>query len=190
MKKLSLLIALCTLLTIGGVYATWTYTASNDVADETIHMAMNLGGVAFEGTYGSYEIDESAIKMTIDPKATTTHTTALYATGHVVIKFTPHTNAPQEVKNNAVASTYSLSVSNADWKYNTQNIVTVDNEAQTIVWTNNGDGTFSCTIPAADIASLITLTEFNLDTKTAYDTYNSVLTQGTINITVSDGIVS
>ena len=32
-EKLSLLIALCMLLTIGGVYATWSYVGSTDIID-------------------------------------------------------------------------------------------------------------------------------------------------------------
>ena len=34
MKKLSLLIALCMLISIGGVYATWVYSEKSDVADK------------------------------------------------------------------------------------------------------------------------------------------------------------
>ena len=33
MKRLSILIALMLCVTIGGVYATWTYAGTNDIAD-------------------------------------------------------------------------------------------------------------------------------------------------------------
>ena len=45
MKKLSLLIALLICVTIGGVYATWTYTsASADIVDGTKEVVIELAG--------------------------------------------------------------------------------------------------------------------------------------------------
>lgn len=177
------------LLTIGGVYATWTYTQSTDVADESVNMALNLTNVTFVGTYGTYEIDQSGLSMTIDPKAGTTHTTALYINGSLVIKFTPNEYAPEEVKEDAVASTYTLSLANTNWQYNSQNIVDLYNTSDNkITWTQQGDGTFTHTLTADDLADHISLTEFTLDTKADYDAYSTVLGQGSIVITVSDGI--
>ena len=40
MKKLSVLIVLMLVLTISGVYATWTYTQATDVADEAVKSAI------------------------------------------------------------------------------------------------------------------------------------------------------
>ena len=193
MRKLSFLIALCTLLTVGGVYATWTYTQATDVADEAVNMNMNLTDVAYVGTYGTYQVDTSGLSMTIDPKAGTTHTTALYATGQIVIKFTPNTYAPDEVKANAVPSTFTFSVSSAEWKYDSQSIITVKHpgEKHNITWTDQGDGTFTYTIDAATLTEdHLTLTEFSLDTKAEYDAYNAALGQGSVVITVSDGFTA
>lgn len=191
MKKLSLLIVLCMLLTIGGVYATWTYTQSTDVADESVNMSLNLTNVTYVGTYGTYEIDQSGVKMTIDPKPNTTHTTALSISGNLVIKFTPNAYASEEVKTGAVPSTYSFSLANANWQYNGQNIVTLNHsENHSITWTPESDGTFTFTISADELAEHINLTEFNLDTKTEYDNYNTVLGQGSIVLTVSDGVTA
>ena len=126
MKKLSLLIALCMLLTISGVYATWTYTQNTDVADETVHLSLNLTSPAYSGSYGTYEINADGMSLTIDPKAGTTHTTALYATGNIVIKFTPNSVAPSTVKENAIPSTYKLTLANTSWQYEGQNIITIN----------------------------------------------------------------
>ena len=46
MKKVGLLIGMALCVTVGGVYATWTYTQNTDVADETVNMTMNLTDVA------------------------------------------------------------------------------------------------------------------------------------------------
>ena len=194
MKKLTLLIALCMLLTIGGVYATWTYTQNTDVADEAVNMTLNLADVAYSGSYGTYKVDVTGLSLIIDPKAGTTHTTALYATGNIVITFTPNSVAPADIKENGVASTYSFSLANTNWKFRAQDqdqeqdIIKVNHtEKHDIVWTSNGDGTFSFTISAEDFMKHVSLTEFELDTKIKYDAYNAVLGTGSIVISVSDG---
>ena len=172
MRKLSLLIALCTLLTVGGVYATWTYTQNTDVADEAVNMTMNLTDVAYSGSYGTYKVDTTGFKLTIDPKAGTTHITSLIATGEIVITFTPNSVAPAEVKADGVPSTFALSLSNPNWKY------------------DDGEGVFTFTISAAEFVNHVHLNEFLLDTKADYDAFNTVLGQGQIVITVSDGITA
>ena len=188
MKKLSLLIALCMLLTIGGVYATWTYTQNTDVADEAVNMNLNLTDVAYSGSYGTYKVDVSGLSLSIDPKVGTTHTTALYATGNIVITFTPNSVAPTEVKENGVATTYAFSLANPNWQYEGQNIVAVNHtENHNVTWQDNGDGTFSFTISADEFMEHVALTEFELDTKVKYDAYNAVLGTGSIVIAVSDG---
>ena len=191
MKKLSILIALMLIISIGGVYATWTYTQSTDVADESLNMSLNLTNVTYEGTYGTYEIDKSNLTMVIDPKEGTTHVTALKITGNLVIKFTPAAYAPEDVKNNAVDSTFQFKLSNENWTYNNQKVVTLKHtEKHAIEWQKQADGTFTYTMDAAALANHITLTEFTLDTKTEYDAYNKVLANGQIIITVSDGTTS
>ena len=187
MRKLSFLIALCTLLTVGGVYATWTYMETTNVADETIHMSLNLGNVEFAGSYGQYIVDASSVKMTIDPKEGTTHTTALYVTGDLVIKFIPNINAPEAVKENGVASTFKFALSTkTDWLYEGEKLLTLhDEDPHAITWQKQGDGSFTYTISAAELAEHFDLKEFVLDTKAKYDAYNAVL--GQIDVIVSDG---
>ena len=194
MKKFSLILILVLCLTVGSVYATWTYTKYTDVMDEAVHKSMNLGKVESVGSYGAYEVDISGIYFTIDPKAGTTHTTALYVTGEIVITFTPNPVAPQEVKNNGVASTFEFSLGNNNWLYEGQPIIALTHDASeakhAIAWEKQPDGTFKCTLDAAAIAGHFELTEFVLDTKVKYDAYNTVLGQGQITITVSDGQTS
>lgn len=188
MKKLSLLVALALLITVGGVYATWTYTQTTDVADESVHMSLNLTNVTYEGSYGTYEIIKDGLSMLIDPKEGTTHTTALKITGNLVIKFTPATYAPVEVKNGGVESTFQFSLTNPNWKYGVTDIVTLKHPGtHDITWTPQPDGSFTYTMDAAALAGHIELTEVTLDTKTNYDAYNTALGTGQIAVTVSDG---
>ena len=187
MKKFGLLIMLALLVSIGGVYATWYYTQSDDVADITNGRALNMSGAKFEGTYGEYTVDTSKLVMTVDPKAGTAHVTALYITGEIVVTFTPATYAPDEVKANGVATTCTFGVSNSDWKYDGTNIVSVDSTPINAVWTPAENGTFTYTISADVLADIISLSEISLDTKADYDVYDGLLTQGQITISVSDG---
>ena len=153
-------------------------------------MNMNLTDVAYSGSYGTYKVDTTGLSLTIDPKVGTTHTTALYATGQIVITFTPNSVAPADVKTNGVATTYAFSLANTNWKYDGQDVVTLNPEhtgAHSVVWNKESDGTFTFTIAASDLLEHVALTEFNLDTKAKYDAYNAVLGQGSIVITVSDG---
>lgn len=194
MKKLSLLIALCMLISIGGVYATWTYVRNSDVADESVNMAMNLTEVAYSGSNGAFKVDTSTLKLSIDPKSGTTHTTSLVIEGEVKIVFTPATFAPAEVKENAVDSTFEFKLSNNSWTFDdghgAKEIVTLAHQGtHEIEWTKQSDGTFVYVLDATTLAKHITLNEFVLDTKTRYDSFNAQLANGQIIITVSDGIL-
>jgi hypothetical protein len=199
MKKLGLLMAMALTVTVGGVYATWTYAKDTDVADETVNMTMNLTDVAFIGSNGTYKVDTSGITLKIDPKSGTAHTTALYVEGEIVITFTPNMHAPEDVKEKAVASTFQFGLTNSNWTFDDDTtdevaakaIVTLEhNEKHDIAWTKGADGVFTYTIDATEIAKHIHLTEFILDTKVKYDAFNAALGQGQISITVSDGITS
>ena len=193
MKKLSLLIVLCMLLTIGGVYATWTYTSDRaDVADEPVNMSLNLTGVSYIDTYGSFELDQSGLSLKIDPAEGTAHTTSLVASGELVISFIPSEFAPPNVKESGISNaTRKLSIGNANWTYDGHNIISVvhPDESHDIVWQKSGNK-FIFTLTAAEIANHLDLYEFDLETKTHYDQYSAALGLGSITLTVSDGITA
>ena len=186
MKKFNLIVVLALSIVIGGVFATWMYT-QDDVTDVTSNSSIALTSAEYSGTYGEYTVDTSALKLTVDPKEGTTHDAALLAEGNVVIKFTPNEFAPKDVKDNAVASTFDLSLGTADWKYNNAAVLSVDTAKKSITWTAKTDGTFECVVPAATIKGMITLTDVTLDTKAKYDDYKTALAAGQIILNVSDG---
>ena len=198
MKKLSLLLALAMILTISGVYAVWTFTQSTDIMDINTASTLDMTTATSIGTYGTYEF-ENQLVMTIDPKEGTTHTTALYITGTLTIKFTPNAYAPAEIKENGVESFFTHDLTNNNWTYDGTHIMTIDADQHTIApvngasatkWTKNGDGTFSYTFTAEEIAAHIHLAEIVLDTKAEYDAYDAVLGNGQIRFHISDGNTS
>lgn len=187
MKKISLLIALALCLTISGVYATWVYSQSDDVADITGANAITMTEATFTGTYGTYSVDTSKLSMQIDPKEGTAHVTSLIISGNLTITFTPNTYAPDDVKENGVDSTFAFSLSNSAWNYDNQAIMTVNTDKHDIIWTNGENGTFTYTISAETLSNYLSLTEFTLDTKADYDAFDKILTNGQVVITISDG---
>lgn len=194
MKRFALLITLALAITIGGVYATWVYSQSDDVADISGSSTIALTEATFTGTYGTYHVDTSSLKMTVDPATGTTHDTALYIDGFVTITFTPNTYAPETVKQGGVASTYKLALSNDSWTFDDGNgaqpIMTLNHpdDAHDITWSApDAEGKLSFTIDADTLAGHLSLTTFTLDTKTLYDAYDTALTNGQIVIHVSDG---
>lgn len=198
MKKLSLLLALAMILTTSGVYAVWTFTQSTDIMDINTTSVIDMTNATTIGTYGTYEFDNNLV-MTIDPKENTTHTTALYITGTLTIKFTPNTFAPVDIREYGVESFFTHELTNNAWKYGETYIMTIDSEQHVIApsnsssaikWTKNSDGSFSYTFTADEIASHIQLAEIILDTKAEYDEYDNVLSQGQIRFHISDGNTS
>lgn len=189
MKKFSLIVMLVVCLTVGGVFAGWVYMEKDDVADTQENISMNLTAPSFAGTYGSFDVDISNIALKVDPKTGTTHTTDLVVEGQIVIKFTPNTHAPAEIKAGGLDNcSWSLALTNSDWRYDSTLIVSnIDTSAQDITWTPNGAGAFTCTVSAETIKSMITLSEIVLDTKAEYDQYNTQLGNGQIAFAVTDG---
>lgn len=190
MKKLSLLIALALCITIGGVYATWTYIQNENVLSVTQAGVINLTEATSAGNYGTYKVDVTKAAMMVDPKDGTSHITSLVVGGDITLTFIPNVNAPQDIKNNAVASTYQLSMTNATWTPEGQSatniIAQLDTELHTITWVSDGNGGFTYTIPAATLLSYINLTEFTLDTMELYTSYQTALANVRISITVAD----
>ena len=191
MKKLSLLIVIAMLLSIGGVYATWTYVQNKDVADDSVGKQMNLTSVEYSNGYGVYEINHSDVVLTIDPLEGSAHTTGLLVSGNLVVTFTPSTNAPVEIKTGGVDSTFAISISSTgDWVYDDGNgekpIITLNTDhgdgsgAHDVEWELQSNGTFTYTVTAAQIKEHLNLTPFVLDTKADYDAYNAVLRNGSI----------
>ena len=199
MKKLSLIIALVLCITIGGVYATWTYTKSTDVADITPTLGISMTEATFSGTHGTYAVDTSALTMAVDPKpnAENTHITSLQMAGSITIKFTPQTYATVDVKENGIPTTFQFSLSNSNWKFDDghgageRDIITINhpNDKHSVTWSApDENGVLSYTLSAADLAEHFNLTEFTLDTKVLYDNFSTALSNGQIRLTVSDGV--
>ena len=148
MKKLSLIIALALLVTIGSVYANWIYNDHTDVADITGSRAVTMTPATFDGGLGTYSVTTAGLTMKIDPKEGTTHTTSLLVDGEIVVTFTPSAYASNDIKNNAVPTKAIFRLPSSltsvnDWQYDGKNIFTsIDSTPIDLVWSKQADGTF------------------------------------------------
>ena len=108
MKKLSLLVALFMCLTIGGVYATWQYAGTNDIADAFAETKVTIADAELTGANGTYKV-ESNLVLSVDQANKDHEAKLVFASNNgsaifLKVTFTPAQNAPKEVKQGAVPS--------------------------------------------------------------------------------------
>lgn len=187
MKKLSTLIALILCVTIGGVYAAWTYTGTSMTSvDRTLSHGMTAS--VTEGDLGVFEIVGNTVDVSIDQTAAGNYTANLVITGEVTVTFTPNAGAPEDVINNAVPAHAVIYTKNADTnKYNGSEIYVASTTTSEIEleWNKGTDGVFTATISAAEIDSLLDLGEdFVLDTQAKYDAFHALEENITISLAI------
>ncbi len=180
MKKISLLIVLAMIVTIGGVYATWNY-AQDGVDGVDVTPTVVLTEKVVSTNSGTIAVDMSSLEISIDD-ANTDYYGELVIDGQIDIEFTPDTYATAEIKTNGIPMQYELLVT-TPWEYNGHQIFTVASGA---VAFNSGNPTFTATITAADLLAALQLGEVYLPTVTDYDAFASVLTTGSITVKISE----
>ena len=210
MKKFTALIALMLCVTIGGVYATWTYAGTEDIADAFAEAKVTITDVELTGANGTYKI-ESNLVLTIDQKNEDHEAELEFAAndGQAIflkVTFTPATNAPQTIKDNAVLSELYFGTTvpmqykmDAQGNYSAEgtptDIFTFANPSDgnfspNVTWTPAGDGTFTYELNEAQLKDMISLSQtFVLDLKSEHDAFREALA-GNIVARVTDGTVN
>ena len=210
MKKLSILMAIMLVLTIGGVYATWSYAGTNDIADAFAEAKVTIEDVELIGANGTYKV-ESNLVLSID-QANDDHEAELEFSSnngnpiYLKVTFTPSANAPQAIKDNAVPTElYFGTTTIMQYKMDAQgnysetgtptDIFAFTNPSDgifspNVTWTPESDGSFTYTIEEATLKTMISLAQtFVLDIKTEHDAFREALT-GNIVVRVTDGVVT
>ena len=187
MKKLSVLIALALCLTITGAYAAWSFAGNTNISAES-SSTISMAEVTETTPVGTYTITNN-LTFTVDNGGD--YKTALVTEGNLVITFTPSAQAPDAIKTGALNTTLTIEVEGQTNKHNGTVLLEVTTANLTIKdsgdyqWTDNGNGTFSVTIAAADIADCLNLAEIQLINKDAFTAYKAVLDLYTIKFTVN-----
>lgn len=179
-KKISMLIVLAMIVTIGGVYATWNY-AQDGVAGVDVVPTVALTEKVVSTSQGTIEVDMSDLTISIDD-ANNDYEAELVIDGQIDIEFTPDTYADADIKANGLPMQYELTVT-TPWEYEGTQIFTVSADP---VLLNGGNGTFNATITAAELMNAISLADISLPTVDDYDAFALVLDDGEITITVGE----
>ena len=189
MKKLSMLIALALVVTIGGVYAAWSYaqgaTASNEITRE-----INMAQINTDSNKGSISATPKDAAFLVDDGGD--YHTVLKGTGRFDITFTPSTGADATVVANGIKMIATITVrssNNLTYRYNDQDIVPLtaktENSANVIDLTPGGaDDTAILTVD--QILGALELCDVVLATKAENDAFHNVLKDYTIVITISE----
>ncbi|MBE6537636.1 MAG: hypothetical protein E7673_06775 [Ruminococcaceae bacterium] len=211
-KSLSLLVLLALCLTIGGVYATWSYAGTNDIADAYAEAKVTITDAVLTGANGTYHIESNLVLYVDQNPANNNHESLLLFESnnsqpiYLKVTFTPATNAPQTIKDNAVPSElYFTTTVPMQYKMDAQgnysetgtpvDIFTFTNPGngeldEVFSWHKEDDGTFTYELDEADLRAQIALSQvFVLDTKVEHDAFRAAL-GGNIVARVTDGTVN
>ena len=93
LKRFNLLLLLALLVTIGGVYASWSFS-QGDAAESTIQLGVRMGAISTKGEKGSIEIVENTLNATVENDGN--NKTKLVIEGYLKIKYVPSVNADAE----------------------------------------------------------------------------------------------
>lgn len=217
MKKIGGLIALAMTVTVGGVYATWTYSSTTeDIVDGYKEMLVTIDKAVVDGARGEYSIETNISGFTVGQagtnsdghhfhKAMLSITTSDKEAPYATIIFKPSVSADPSTKANGVASTYWFAPS-GEMKYTMDeygnysatgtatDIFSFSPSATAkgdVRWTKEGTEEtgyiFKMTLDQAALEAAIQINDFILDTKEEHDYFNTAMNKNIV-LHVSDGV--
>ena len=101
--KLAVLAFLCAAVTVGGVYATWTFAENTTPeANTTVKVGMTgVTGATVKGTLSVTVMHSGGYTLSIDDP-NNDHLPQIKEEGTVIVTFTPSAVAPEDVKQNGI----------------------------------------------------------------------------------------
>ena len=183
MKKLSLIVAMAVILTIGGVFATWTYNAGTVDGTNTT-TTITLGQVDSTGAPGTLTAASTA-KISIDNEQGDRVTRIDGQTGSVVVTFDPSATADLSYTD-GVTVTWTVKITGDKNQYDSTTLLTASGTSHDLaVTTASGDGKFTGTIDIDDIVDDLTLAPITLESSAAHGEYSTALATYGIQIDIA-----
>ena len=192
MKKLSLLMALAMLITVGGVYATWTYHEGVITQRPYMDISLSMAPVTSQNAKGTLDVNTNTLTITIDDKGG--YLPQMLIGGYVEVIFIPNSGVSNEVQNGDLNLEFRLYATRAgqeinveqDVLYNGVNVFTTYQQTPvTINTTNreqrdvNGVNAWVYKIEASEIARYMQINEeIHLPTYTEFDLYRTAVISG------------
>lgn len=184
MKKLSFLIALCLLVTVGGVYATWTYTSVDSAAGEdSLNLPVGITTATVTSLAGDFSFaNANSLKINIDQDSAETHRAKLAVDGSLTLQFIP-TNLGE---NPASTMNVKYKITAPIYAYgDCENIFTQRKNAEEEIVLTLVDGVYTYTFPTGTLAQWIIMnSEFDLPTIEDYNKFHTYLQSNKINFVV------
>ena len=210
-KSITALLVLALCLTIGGVYATWSYAGTDDIADAYYESKITIAETELLGANGKYHV-ESNLVLTVDDTNNDKVAELVFSSNNsepvfLKITFTPDpVVATPDIKANGVPSELYFTTTtvmqfpaDADGKYNPSadpvDIFWFSNPGNgvldnTFEWTKEDNGTFTYTLGLTDLQDMIKLNQdFILAQKSEHDLFRAAL-NGNLYVRVTDGTVN
>lgn len=197
--KIALVAALATAVTVGGVYATWSFAESQvQNASTTVNVAMTGTTATTEkGTLSVTVMGAGGFTLAVDD-VDSNHKPDIKKEGVVTITFTPALASSQDVKTNGIdvqlVISYAPYVGGAttleEWKYENTQIFTIPTDPIHLSKADatKGEGVFTWTLDPEEIN--IDLTEAMqavvIDSMEKYNDMNTELAKGHFVLTVSE----
>ena len=187
MKKVSAIIAMATIMTIGGVYATFNY-AQGDAASVSDTLSPSIESAVLESKKGTIKItsDFAVIIDDLGVIKNTTHSyfTGMKTTGTFKVTFTPEIGADADVRDNGIKLSMKLSFTGN--KYDNKDIfVTTGLDTNSSVLLNEGNkvnGDYVVSLTDYFDAN----NEIKLSTYAEYQAYKAELDKTQITIEISE----
>jgi len=195
MKKLSTIIALILIVTIGGVYATWNYAGTSTDIGIQNNQTVTLENSVQDGAAGEFTMTHNIASINITPDSQETKNAtivATYTSGSAptfVLTFRPATNAGDTIELNALDSyvyfgterTFTWGTPATDLftfpkgKTTPINIKTADQTSAPYHWVWDVEAeVFKCTIEFSSITDIIDFaTDVHLPTIEDYNLFKS-----------------
>lgn len=183
MKKLSILIALCLLVTVGGVYATWSY-ATGTVASAETTPTISLSGLGTATDKGTIAVTLDGASIVID-QADAAYNPKLVTAGSVKATFTPAAGASANVLD-GIKAKYTVQWIGANSFKDDDGTTDVPIFAATSYESAEFNLTSTATEwNVSDLVAHLGLASFQLNSLEEYNRCKTVLAAGTFKVTVS-----
>lgn len=182
MKKLGAIITIALALTIGGVYAAFSY-AQGDVAAVGMQVGHTIETIETDTSKGTIAISSNFAIQVVNGG---NYTTTMESTGSTTVTFTPATGADADVRDNGIKLLLTIEITGNN-KYGTEDTpifsLTTDYPDNGVVL-NGGEKIKGAT--TVNLANYIALTEITLSTAAEYNAYKAAFDATTITVTVSE----
>lgn len=203
MKKFTILVALILCVTIGGVYATWTYQGG-EVQQLHQHFNVYMGAMDNDEAKGVLKTVMNALSIKLDD-ANNDYKAEAVVEGYIEFVFTPKKNASDTVREQGIDLTFALEQTNPAFAFEGTNVftitdgtsdlgkgvlITAENALTQSDYNTNLSahiGSFYYCIKAADLENMIN-TDISLPTYEDYLAMENILntSQAKIGITVNE----